>query len=107
MPKSGDKAGGLCPWEAFTYADATANEPWDTPVSGYSWGSTQVHGGNAWYPAGGARYNTSQLYVVGHSGYAWSTAAGNLYMAIDPGNVTPDRSNTSRVYCFSVRCVRE
>lgn len=107
MPSGGDTVSGKCPWGAFNLADATPSKPWDTPSAGYYWGEAQVRGGTVWYPACGSRYDNSKLYVVSHSGYAWSTSSQKHYLGMDPGTITPDRNTASGSYGFPVRCIRE
>ena len=107
VPLSGSLASGLCPWSGFRLADVTVNEPWDTDVAGFCWGEKQAYGGTVWYAASGARYDNSRLYVVGHSGYCWSSSAGRYYLGLDFGTITPDRNTAAGSYGFPVRCIRE
>ncbi len=110
VPRSGDKASGRSPWNAFN----AENGPWEGTQStgGRKWSVPNVYGGSAWYAAAGwRRPEIGTIINVGKDGAYWTaTYTGEQAFLLFFTNYMTDPSNigsTYRARGYPVRCVRE
>lgn len=109
VPKGGE--GNLSPWSTFTVANGPWNGSGVHPAGGHTWNSTVSFTTAAWYPALGYREGGSGVTrEVGGNGYYWlSSTVSNIYgfsFCFSYAWLYPSHAD-SRVYGFTVRCLRE
>lgn len=110
VPRGGAKESNANIWNAFT-SDNTTWTGTDAG-SGRYFDGAEVHGGQAWYAAGGYRRYGSQglMAYVQTQCYLCSTSPSgpySYYMNFGQGSVLPFGSDHYRTSALSVRCIRE